>query len=136
MVDGMERFAPVVLTSRGVSISQSGRYMELLVADCGLELAFDGVHRVVVRVPKATHAVTLPPPPPQTISAQIIPVILVEPTPKQPKIITDDVIPPQTPPLPTPPRPTTPPPPVTTTPGGPMSPKQPSREASCNLLRP
>ena len=55
-VDGMERFAPVVLTSRGVSISQSGRYMELLVANCGLELAFDGVYRVVVRVPKATHA--------------------------------------------------------------------------------
>ena len=51
----MERFAPVVLSSLGVSISQSGRYMELLVADCGLEVAFDGVHRVVVRVPKATH---------------------------------------------------------------------------------
>ena len=54
-VDGMERFVPVVLSSLGVSISQSGRYMELLVADCGLELAFDGVYRVVVRVATTTH---------------------------------------------------------------------------------
>ncbi|GFR93194.1 zonadhesin-like [Elysia marginata] len=56
LVDGMERFAPVVLPSLDVSISQSGRYVEVLVADCGLEVAFDGVHRVVVRVPKASHA--------------------------------------------------------------------------------
>ncbi|RUS89864.1 hypothetical protein EGW08_002394, partial [Elysia chlorotica] len=56
MVDGMERFAPVVLTDLDVSISQSGRYAELLVPDCGLEVAFDGVHRVVVRVPKESHA--------------------------------------------------------------------------------
>ena len=52
----MQRFAPVVLPSLGVSISQSGRYVELLVADCGLEVAFDGVHRVAVRVPKETHS--------------------------------------------------------------------------------
>ncbi|GFO29870.1 zonadhesin,-like [Plakobranchus ocellatus] len=55
MVDGMERFAPVVLPSLSVSISQSGRYVEVLVTDCGLEVAFDGSHRVVVRVPKSSH---------------------------------------------------------------------------------
>ncbi|KAK3741891.1 hypothetical protein RRG08_065463 [Elysia crispata] len=54
-VDGMERFVPVVLSSLGVSTSQSGRYTELLVADCGLEVAFDGVYRVVVRVATTTH---------------------------------------------------------------------------------
>ncbi|KAK3737022.1 hypothetical protein RRG08_053758 [Elysia crispata] len=77
-----------------------------------------------------------PPPPPQTIPVETTLVILVEPTPKQPKVITNGIIPPQTLPHLTPPRPTTPPPPVTTTLGGTMSPEKPSRDASWNYLRP
>ena len=71
-----------------------------------------------------------PPPPPQTIPVETTQVILVEPTPKQPKVITNGVIPPQTLPHLTPPRPITPPPPVTTTLGGTMSPEKPSLDAS------
>ncbi|XP_035826940.1 zonadhesin-like [Aplysia californica] len=50
-MDGQRRYSPVVSSNLGLSITQSGQFVEVLTA-CGVEVAFDGNHKVVVRVPK------------------------------------------------------------------------------------